>query len=447
VIRKDLSEVANASIAVAVARDGKIIWEEGFGWSDAKRRRKATPHTMYSLASISKPITATGLMVLVQRGAVDLDAPVNDYLGEAKLRGREDDDPKLATVRRVANHTAGLPLHYQFYYDNASYRPPSRDETIERYGYFVTKPGERFNYSNLGYGVLDYVVERVSGKPYAEFMRAQVFDPLGMTHTSVGLPKKLQRHAAIRYRPDGKPYPFYEFDHDGASAVWSSAHDLVRFGAFHLGGPLNGQAKILDKSSRESMTAVQEPGEDYALGWGISRRQGLTVIAHTGGMPGVMTSLRMYPEEDVATVVLINSRAMPNMHRRVSNEILRALQLSSRADQLCGLEDDHAVFGRWQGTLTTAKGTRPLAILIESNGEVVVEVDGVSQALANPKFDDSTLTGTLRLAPGAEQSDGERELIRVELKLRESGLDGSLVPQTHRGARSSFVQLKRSAGD
>ncbi len=74
------------SIAVAVARHGKIIWERGFGWADRENRVPATEHTAYSLASISKPVTATGLMTLVQAGRVNLDHPINDYLGDAKLR-------------------------------------------------------------------------------------------------------------------------------------------------------------------------------------------------------------------------------------------------------------------------------------------------------------------------------------------------------------------------
>src|SRR6476646_5398377 len=87
-IRRQLVETGAPSIAVAVARDGKILWEEGFGWADREKRIAASEHTLYSLASISKPITATGLMTLVQAGKVDLDRPVNDYLGDARLRAR-----------------------------------------------------------------------------------------------------------------------------------------------------------------------------------------------------------------------------------------------------------------------------------------------------------------------------------------------------------------------
>src|SRR5438034_2341809 len=115
-IRGRLVEQVVPSLAVAVARDGEILWEEGFGWADRENRVPATEHTMYSLASISKPITATGVMVLKERGKLDLDRPINDYLGEAKLKAWIGDAAE-ATVRRVANHTSGLPLHWHFFYN------------------------------------------------------------------------------------------------------------------------------------------------------------------------------------------------------------------------------------------------------------------------------------------------------------------------------------------
>lgn len=97
-------------MALAVARDGKILWEEGFGLADREKNISATEHTVYALASISKALTATGLMILVERGLIDMNSPINDYLGEAKLQARVGDAAK-ATVRRVTCHTSGLPLH------------------------------------------------------------------------------------------------------------------------------------------------------------------------------------------------------------------------------------------------------------------------------------------------------------------------------------------------
>jgi CubicO group peptidase (beta-lactamase class C family) len=146
-IHAGMVEHALPSLAVAVARDGEVLWEEAFGWADRAQRVPATPHTLYSLASISKPITATALMVLHDRGQLDLDGPVNAYLGDAKLTARAG-DAEAATVRRIANHTSGLPLHYHFFYADEPYRRPPMDETIRRYGNLVMPPGERFQYSN-----------------------------------------------------------------------------------------------------------------------------------------------------------------------------------------------------------------------------------------------------------------------------------------------------------
>lgn len=106
-IKRQLTERRLPSISVAVARDGQIIWEEAFGWADSEKRVPATPHTMYSLASISKPITATGLMILKERGRVELDRPINEYLGEAKVAVRVG-NPAEATVDMGPNTGYGI---------------------------------------------------------------------------------------------------------------------------------------------------------------------------------------------------------------------------------------------------------------------------------------------------------------------------------------------------
>ncbi len=172
------------SISVAVARGDQILWEESFGWADRERKIPADPNTPYSIASITKPMTATALMTLVRAGKIDLDRPINDYLGATKLRARLG-DAREATVRRVANHSAGLPEHYQFFYKDEPWRPPSIDETILRFGNLFTPPDEAFRYSNLGYGLLSTIIARASGRSYARYMRDEVFLKLGMTHTTV----------------------------------------------------------------------------------------------------------------------------------------------------------------------------------------------------------------------------------------------------------------------
>ncbi len=227
-IRDTLIQQSLPSLAVAAAQHGELLWEEGFGWADREAMIPATAHSMYSLASISKPVTATALMVLQERGVVDLDRPINEYLGDAPVHARVGDAAD-ATVRRIASHTAGLALHYHFFYEDEPYRRPPMEETIRRYGNLVTVPGERYRYSNLGYGILDHVISRLSGQSYADFLREEVFLPLGMTHSSLGIGPGLEAFEAKRYGEDDLAYPRYDFDHPGGSAsmpvptIWSGS--------------------------------------------------------------------------------------------------------------------------------------------------------------------------------------------------------------------------------
>jgi CubicO group peptidase (beta-lactamase class C family) len=236
------------------------------------------PHAIL-VGSISKPVTATTLMIFAERGAIDLDRPMNDYLGQQKFVARIG-DVSDATVRRVADHTAGLPMHAHWFYEDESVPHPPMDETIRRYGILVTPPGESFNYSNLNYGLIEYAIERVSGKSYADVLRDEVFVPLGLTESSVKLTPDLDDRGAIRYWGD-HVVPFYDFDARGAGAVFMSAHDLVRFGMFHLQGGLDGAQKaVLRPSTINSMRNATllnngEKNDEYGIGWEMGERRGL----------------------------------------------------------------------------------------------------------------------------------------------------------------------------
>ena len=203
-IKHLMKETGVASIVVAVAKEGKIIWEEGFGWANKEKEIEAAPHIMYPIASITKSMTATALMILVERGLIELDKPANDYLGESKLVSYVD-DPREATVGRLLYHTAGLPMHWNIFRKIGPVRRPGMEVSIKRYGFLVTAPGERYHYSNFGYGVLGYIISRVSGKSYAKFMKEEVFEPLGMTQTSVLTDSGMNAPVAQIYTMRGKP--------------------------------------------------------------------------------------------------------------------------------------------------------------------------------------------------------------------------------------------------
>jgi CubicO group peptidase (beta-lactamase class C family) len=457
-IRKQMNERQVPSVAVAVSRDGKILWEDAFGWADREKRVPATPHTIYSLASISKPITATGLMILKERGKVDLDRPIADYLGEAKINVRLG-DPTHATVRRVANHSAGLPLHYQFFYEDEPYRVPSRDETIRRYANTVTAPGEKYQYSNLGYGILDYVIERVSGKNYAEFMRTEVFQPLGLTHMSVDIGPGLEKDQAIRYGADGLPIPFYAFDHPGGSAVYASAHDLLRFGMFHLKSRLPDQKPILsDQTIDEMQKPTMKIGDDqgYGVGWNISTYPGNHLcISHSGGMGGVSTSLRLFPAEKIAVVVLTNSSS-PAPHL-IADEIVATLMPDARRKESAqNRQVEETVFkpageliGTWKGTVRTYKEDLPFTLVFQPDGDIHARLGLQLRTLVNrADFKDGYLTGEFMSDIGTEDTNRTRYVLSLSLKLRGDALNGAMTARSLPGKRvgnalTHWVELKK----
>lgn len=453
-IQRTMLEHTLPSVVVAVSRGTEIVWEAAYGWADRERGIPATSDTAYSLASISKPATTTGLMVLVERGLIDLDRPINDYLGEDALTGRAG-DAAGATVRRVANHTAGLSLHYQFFYaDEARLRPPM-SETIRRYGNLVTAPGERYMYSNLGFGILDYLIERVADMPFADFMRNEVFLPLGMFHSAIDIPTHLEPFAATRYAADGLPIPFYTFDHPGASAVYSSAHDLLRFGMFHLGHRLPDQKPILSDSARAEMQRITTPAgptRGYGVGWRmLPDDMGYVSVGHDGGMGGVRTSLRMLPSEGIVAVALTNSSIeSPIVPYGLPEELFAsvlpeyATRYSARraAGFVPGLPelpepppfqpaDD--LIGEWHGTVHTMSGTRPLELSIGADGTVIARYNEQLRSLVNtPAIDDGQLIGYFLGDIQTADWEGMPHHLLLDLRLRGDVLSGGLIAQTAR---------------
>ncbi len=459
-IRQALEEHGLPSVSVAVAKDGRIVWEEAFGWADRERMIEPTPHTLYSLASISKPMTATGIMKLVEQGKVDLDRPANDYLGTGRLTGLAD-DAAGATVRRVLSHTAGLPLHYQFFYANGGYVRPSMDETIARYALVLNLPGQIYQYSNLGYGILDHIIARASGQSYEDFMRTEVFLPLGMTRTSVHVGPGLEPFAAVRYDRQQRPIPFYDFDHPGGSAVYSSAHDLIRFGMFHLKNRLPEQRRILADSTIDAMQRIATPGSTtsgYGLGWAITEDDhGYRRVSHTGGMPGVNTALYLYPAENVAIVAMTNTSHAAIY--RIAEEIAAVMlprYAGVRAERQTRPVPPPTpvnfpapeLQGAWTGTLRTYEGELPLALLFQPDGDVHVRLGDQLRTLLNGvSYREDNLIGRFAGTIPTEEQRRHPHSILLNLRLQGGSLSGQATAQTTNEpihfALTSYVTLTK----
>ncbi len=449
-IERLVEEGTDPSLAVAVARDGKVIWEEGFGLADRAQNIAATENTVYNLGSVSKPLTATGLMVLVEQGLIDLDRPVNDYLGDSAIHACVGDASE-ATVRKLSDHTAGLPGHFQIFYEDQLLRPLPLEATILRYGNLVSPSGEKWQFSNLGYGVLGAVISEVSGKSYVDFMEEEVFVPLGMANTSLGFDATLGEQQAIQYTPNGRTLPRWTYDTPAALAISSSAHDLLRFAMFHLKNDLPDQEAILSDAAIDEMhrpTAALSTG-GYGIGWSVTEKNGLTQLSHGSVTAGASAQLVLVPAENLAVAVLSNTSS--NSPELIAQEILAALLPDEFVEETPGEGEDEmqpsspdpALAGVWQGLVFTYMGDVPIALEIAQEGEPILVSLGLpgdqSVLLEDVSYgDDSTLFQSsgggpyLRgCFPGVIHTEEMVWLpprgLCLELKLREETLSGVLM--------------------
>jgi CubicO group peptidase (beta-lactamase class C family) len=423
------------SLAVAVVREGNLVWAEGFGLADLEKKTPATSDSIYLLASVSKPMTATGLMVLKDRGLIDLDAPANRYLGEAGLRAYEGSADDM-TVRRLANHTAGMPLHWNFWYEGTA--PPSRDETIRRYGFAAWAPGSEWGYSNLAFGILDHITARVTKTPWREFMETTVYDPLRMARTSDRVRPGREADATAQYEPDRegrfvrvKPYTF---DHPGASAIWSSANDLARFLRMHLlDGALDG-ARVLSEDSARAMrvqTSRRADGGGNGVGWAVGPLRGRPSFSHGGGMTGVTTFIAGFEENKHAIVVLSNSGragAVQETVGRIAAVLypeVRAVR-NPRAEPGGVKREDFA--GKWKGKVVHYAGDVPLTLSVGERG-VTAGWNGADHSLRDVGIRNGRMGGTFDAALRTDTAFSGIPSLRLEVRRQGDRLVGVLMAQ------------------
>ena len=449
-IEQYVQEANIPSISVAVAQNGKIIWEESFGLSNVEEKIKATPHTMYHLGSLGKVYTATAIMLLKERGFIDLDKPANEYLGKVKIEAYEG-DANDATIRRILNHTSGLPWMWTHLYENEIDRRPSWDEVIGYYGKIVSPPRDRFIYSNLGFGILGNIIERISGKSYDEFMKSEVFSPLGLTRTMVDTGPSSEEDIAQKYTHQGR-VPYFDMICKGGGTVFASAHDLVGFGMFHLKNHLVNQKPVLSDISIDQMQSAIEscsPQSSYRIGWHISRRFGYHIVEHGGHVLGAKAELRLIPSKNIAVAVLSNGDEADTS--KINDWIFS--ELLTRYKFLSGLRNLFSVRGRighktfsppssligtWSGEIVTYEKRHPVQITIEANGNAqmkYVEKDnpdntGVAPLKGtSPAFNNSIFTASFPIEIPTSFTQRYPHTAYIDTKLRGTILSGYISAQ------------------
>ena len=299
--------------SVLVARGNEIILEKGYGFANLEWETPNSPSTKFRLGSITKQFTAASILLLEERGKLSVSDPVKKYMPDAPAAWDK------ITIYNLLTHTSGIPSFTSFP-DYASLEPfpTTAEQLVKRFRDkpLDFQPGEKWSYSNSGYVLLGYLIEKISGESYEKLVQENIFKPLGMKDSGYDSNSAIIPHRAAGYSPgpNGPENAGYINMTVPLSAggLYSTTDDLLRWEQGLFGG------KLLSPASLQKMTTPFK--NDYACGLMVHTANGHKVIEHGGGIEGFTTALAYYPEDKLTVVVLsnINGPSTPDIASKLA---------------------------------------------------------------------------------------------------------------------------------
>ena len=306
----DYAKPGAPGASVIVIADGKVLFKKAYGLANVESKIEATPNTNYRLASVSKQVTAMAIMILAERKKLSYDDTLSSFFPGFPDYGKQ------IKVRHLLNHSSGLIAYEDVMDDNATAPLSDQDvlELMKRQDHTHFPPGSSYRYSNGGYVLLGLIVEKVSGIPFPEFLRQNIFAPLGMNHT-VFYPR--EDHADEAHRAYGysqRDGAFVRTDQSltsstrGDGAIYSSVVDLYKWDqALHKG------RLVKPATLQEAFTAGAKVDDDtgYGFGWFIQNRRDAKTVWHSGNTIGCSQFIRRYLDRKLTIIVQANRNNAP----------------------------------------------------------------------------------------------------------------------------------------
>jgi len=319
------------AISVALVDDQRIVWSKGFGFADPKRKAAASAETVYRVGSVSKLFTDLAVMQLVERGELELDAPVTRYLPDFKPKNPFGGE---ITLRHLMAHRAGLVREPPVgnYFDDTSPTLAATVESLNRTE-LVYAPGTNTKYSNAGIAVVGRVLESKSGKPFAPYLRSAVLQPLGMARSSFeptpAVRSGLAKASMWTLHRGAFPAPTFEMGMAPAGCLYATVTDLGRFASALMAGGEGRNGRLVKRETLEAMWSPQfAPAgtkEGFGLGFHVSELQGHRSVSHGGAIYGFSTSFQVLPERKLGVVVISSLDLSNSVTDRVAEHALRGM--------------------------------------------------------------------------------------------------------------------------
>ncbi|TBW25892.1 serine hydrolase [Gramella sp. KN1008] len=401
VVREEMDQlVANGalkSVSVSISRGGKTVYSAAVGTARQGDSGTATPFTPYQIASVTKPFTATGIMLLASQNKIDIDDPFTTYLPDYNIK-KVDSTYHTPTIRELLSHTAGLGTY--FYVTPEHEKQISFEDSWKHFGTQFEEPGTVYEYSNLGYALLSEIIEEVSGLSYAQFMKKEIFQALEMKNSFVIDPQEDYSNTAVKSINDkfidGELYNNTE----GAGNIYSTTEDLLKFGNFHLG--LTNEFPALSEEQLMQMHTYKNPDvfyhyyKDtfYGLGWyASSDNSGSPIYWHEGGTAGASAMLFIVPDREIVISITsntFNSAIMQQLTKTALSEF--GVKLNEGIfNPIANYKDIAAnseLIGKWSGSLQIGETDIPVDLLIEEDDIYFNYLDHtvVSHTMPQPLF-------------------------------------------------------------
>ena len=335
-IRHELADKELPAISIALVDDQQVVWARGFGYANPAERLPATAETIYRVGSVSKLFTDIGVMQLVERGELNLDAPVTDYLPDFHP---QNPFGKPITLRELMSHRSGLVREpaVGHYFDPGE---PSLAATVMSLNpaTLVYEPGTHTKYSNAGIAVVGYVLERKEREPYARYLKRSVLEAMDLHHSAFEPEPRLIRELAKAYMwtYDGRTFeaPTFQLGIGPAGCLYSNVLDLGRFLSVLFARGRGPGGQVLKPATLEEMWLPQfaKPGVEtgFGLGFRIANFEGHRLVGHGGAIYGFATELAALPDDKLGVVAVTTKDSSNAVMSHIAREALD-LMLAARA--------------------------------------------------------------------------------------------------------------------